>query len=88
MWSKWRDSELRRAKLGNKPHQNCENEIAAGGLNASLARHEEQNSHRAFALWLFWSKWRDSNSRPPVPETGALPPALHLVGRNHATMVL
>ena len=25
-----------------------------------------------------WSKWRDSNSRPPVPETGALPPALHL----------
>ena len=26
-----------------------------------------------------WSKWRDSNSRPPVPETGALPPALHLV---------
>ena len=26
----------------------------------------------------FWSKWRDSNSRPPVPETGALPPALHL----------
>lgn len=28
---------------------------------------------------LFWSKWRDSNSRPPVPETGALPAALHLV---------
>ena len=27
----------------------------------------------------FWSKWRDSNSRPPVPETGALPTALHLV---------
>ena len=26
----------------------------------------------------FWSKWRDSNSRPPVPETGALPTALHL----------
>ncbi len=25
-----------------------------------------------------WSKWRDSNSRLPVPETGALPPALHL----------
>ena len=28
---------------------------------------------------VFWSKWRDSNSRPPVPETGALPTALHLV---------
>ncbi len=27
---------------------------------------------------VFWSKWRDSNSRPPVPETGALPTALHL----------
>ena len=27
---------------------------------------------------IFWSKWRDSNSRPPVPETGALPTALHL----------
>ena len=31
------------------------------------------------SLGLFsWSKWRDSNSRLPVPETGALPPALHL----------
>ena len=28
---------------------------------------------------LFWSKWRDSNPRPPAPETGALPTALHLV---------
>ena len=27
---------------------------------------------------LFWSKCGDSNSRPPVPETGALPTALHL----------
>ena len=27
---------------------------------------------------ILWSKWRDSNSRPPVPETGALPTALHL----------
>ena len=27
----------------------------------------------------FWSKCGDSNSRPPVPETGALPTALHLV---------
>ena len=26
----------------------------------------------------FWSKCGDSNSRPPVPETGALPTALHL----------
>ena len=25
-----------------------------------------------------WSKCGDSNSRPPVPETGALPAALHL----------
>ena len=32
--------------------------------------HFHQKSHRgAIApLWLFWSKWRDSNSRPPVPE--------------------
>ena len=27
---------------------------------------------------VFWSKCGDSNSRPPVPETGALPTALHL----------
>ena len=31
----------------------------------------------------FWSKWRDSNSRLPVPETGALPPALHLDNLNY-----
>ena len=30
-------------------------------------------------LFFFWSKCGDSNSRPPVPETGALPTALHLV---------
>ena len=29
-------------------------------------------------LFSFWSKCGDSNSRPPVPETGALPTALHL----------
>ena len=28
--------------------------------------------------FLYWSKCGDSNSRPPVPETGALPTALHL----------
>ena len=27
---------------------------------------------------ILWSKCGDSNSRPPVPETGALPTALHL----------
>src|SRR3954465_9587683 len=26
----------------------------------------------AFAQWLAWSERRDSNSRPPVPQTGAL----------------
>ena len=30
-------------------------------------------------LFPLWSKCGDSNSRPPVPETGALPTALHLV---------
>ena len=29
-------------------------------------------------FFFFWSKCGDSNSRPPVPETGALPTALHL----------
>ena len=36
-------------------------------------------THRIKVIVLIWSKWRDSNSRPPVPETGALPTALHLV---------
>ena len=27
---------------------------------------------------IFWSKWRDSNSRHPAPKAGALPTALHL----------
>ena len=27
---------------------------------------------------VFWSKWRDSNSRHPAPKAGALPTALHL----------
>ena len=39
------------------------------------------NKNKRMTDWssfCFWSKWRDSNSRPPVPETGALPPALHL----------
>ena len=26
---------------------------------------------------LFWSEWRDSNSRHPAPKAGALPAALH-----------
>ena len=38
---------------------------------------KEKESHMD-SLFLFWSKCGDSNSRPPVPETGALPTALHL----------
>ena len=40
--------------------------------------HNEKTQITARAICVFWSKWRDSNSRPPVPETGALPTALHL----------
>ena len=28
-------------------------------------------------LWRRWQEWRDSNPRPPVLETGALPVELH-----------
>ena len=38
----------------------------------------KRKKHRKSAF-SFWSKCGDSNSRPPVPETGALPTALHLV---------
>ena len=37
----------------------------------------KRKKHRKSAF-SFWSKCGDSNSRPPVPETGALPTALHL----------
>ena len=39
---------------------------------------QPKTSQNSLFSAVFWSKWRDSNSRPPVPETGALPTALHL----------
>ena len=39
---------------------------------------EKKNRQPQGLSVLFWSKCGDSNSRPPVPETGALPTALHL----------
>ena len=44
----------------------------------SIKNSRKQVKNGSFSA-IFWSKWRDSNSRPPVPETGALPTALHLV---------
>ena len=44
----------------------------------SIKNSRKQVKNGSFSA-VFWSKWRDSNSRPPVPETGALPTALHLV---------
>ena len=43
----------------------------------SIKNSQKQVKNGSFSA-VFWSKWRDSNSRPPVPETGALPTALHL----------
>ena len=43
----------------------------------SIKNSRKQVKNGSFSA-VFWSKWRDSNSRPPVPETGALPTALHL----------
>ena len=43
----------------------------------SIEKSRKQVKNGSFSAG-FWSKWRDSNSRPPVPETGALPTALHL----------
>ena len=43
----------------------------------SIKNSRKQVKNGSFSA-IFWSKWRDSNSRPPVPETGALPTALHL----------
>ena len=42
-----------------------------------IEKSQKQVKNGSFSA-VFWSKWRDSNSRPPVPETGALPTALHL----------
>ena len=49
---------------------------AEASTRPSRYRQKERASSRDALS--FWSKWRDSNSRPPVPETGALPAALHL----------
>ena len=43
-----------------------------------MYRKKPKTSQKWLVFGCFWSKWRDSNSRPPVPETGALPTALHL----------
>ena len=54
-------------------------------LHSRGARVESNRTHRSKRegqplrlSFSFWSKCGDSNSRPPVPETGALPTALHL----------
>ena len=47
--------------------------VAEGFSNIEKARW-----FRIKTIVLIWSKCGDSNSRPPVPETGALPTALHL----------
>ena len=50
-----------------------------GGVNTTLRPKKKRTySNTVFELGSFWSKCGDSNSRPPVPETGALPTALHL----------
>ena len=46
-----------------------------GALIPYLVKKEKRAARTLFS---FWSKCGDSNSRPPVPETGALPTALHL----------
>ncbi len=50
--------------------------LRRGEFSPSPLQQKKQTTTRA--VYSFWSKWRDSNSRPPVPETGALPTALHL----------
>ena len=49
----------------------------------SIKNSRKQVKNGSFSA-VFWSKWRDSNSRPPVPETGALPTALHLDNRENS----
>ena len=87
-WSKWRDfqedeyihalrltSELAELRSGYaNPHSASQRLVFV--LTTTKKRRQPQGLS-AF----FWSKWRDSNSRPPVPETGALPTALHLEGK-------
>ncbi len=79
IWSKWRDSNI----LASLGVQSALYRLEPAYLFCTLQRflapnHIKQKEQQAKAYCSFWSKWRDSNSRPPVPETGALPPALHL----------
>ena len=50
---------------------------SANGVESNTPAKKEKENHKG-SLFSFWSKCGDSNSRPPVPETGALPTALHL----------
>ena len=52
---------------------------SAKGKFSSSPQAKKRTDNTCGYPFFFWSKWRDSNSRPPVPETGALPTALHLV---------
>ena len=56
------------------------NQLSTGQLNlvfrVSPLKRKKQGWHKPSLL--FWSKWRDSNSRHPAPKAGALPTALHL----------
>ena len=65
------------ASLTHSPAKLAHSHSAARNLSSRDTTNK--NMGRAMLSPYFWSKWRDSNSRPPVPETGALPPALHLV---------
>ena len=50
---------------------------SANGVRSNTRRQKNKREPQGLSF-IFWSKCGDSNSRPPVPETGALPTALHL----------
>ena len=53
-------------------------ESATGGARLRSPKQALQKKQDAGKSYVFWSKWRDSNSRPLAPETSTLPTALHL----------
>ena len=85
-WSKRRDFRLRRIFLAFVLGKRAYHGFAWNTISILLRRVKFSSSastkkRRTTArgvLLFFWSKCGDSNSRPPVPETGALPTALHL----------
>ena len=80
-WSKCGDSELgvaRKSLMCRALSLRNAQRRTAPSRSPKSSYNKKGNNPPQGQIVSLWSKCGDSNSRPPVPETGALPTALHL----------